>query len=104
MECDMPKPEFLRDLDRSEERKAAKLLFNGQTTVHLEGYVVTLPNFDDLGDHVQMFIMKAIGQGTLRNVLEDLRTDHERLADEEAAAARVELATTMPFPVDTEDR
>lgn len=50
------------NLTRGEVRKLARLVFDGKTKLsqsHVP-YGVTLPVFDDLPEHVQGFIVKAI--------------------------------------------
>lgn len=79
-----------------EIRNIAKDLFSGDTGAGPEGYVVTLPVFDELPDHIQQFVIKAIAMSKVENVLdaaeaEDERTELEQRADEEAEAAREEL-------------
>ncbi len=49
---------------------ACALFTNATTMAGPEGYLVTGVNFDDLPEHVQGFIRKAILQFTVENVLD----------------------------------
>ena len=73
----MNKPKTLQDLlirqhiGLNEVNAIARALFTDATTMAgPEGYLVTGVNFDDLPDHVQGFIRKAILQFTVKNVLD----------------------------------
>ena len=73
----MTKPNTLLDLlgeghiGLNEVTTIARALFNDATTMAgPEGYLVTGVNYDDLPDHVQGFIRKAILQFTVENVLD----------------------------------
>jgi hypothetical protein len=90
----MTKPELLRDLGKSEVRKACKDLFNGNCAEEpFEGYYLYPPAFDDLSDHLKENIIKAVGLSRIENLLDhgiDKRTELERMADEEAELSRRE--------------
>ena len=73
----MTKPNTMLDLlseghiGLNEVTAIARALFNDATTMAgPEGYLVTGVNYDDLPDHVQGFIRKAILQFTVENVLD----------------------------------
>ena len=73
----MSKPNTMLDLlteghiGRTDIEAIARALFTDATTVAgPEGYLVTGVNYDDLPDHVQDFIRKAILQFTVENVLD----------------------------------
>ena len=92
----MTNPKILADLVRSghttlgEVREIAKHIFDGETSgAGPEGYVVTFPNFDDLPDHIQSFVLKAFQFSQVENVL-DFRTRMEERADDALAEASVE--------------
>ena len=70
----------------------ARAMFNDATTMAgPDGYLVTGVNFDDLPDHVQGFIRKAILQFTVKNVLDASDTaGDDRIFYEDNAAAYVE--------------
>ena len=89
----MSKPNTLLDLLRdghvglNEINTIARTLFTNATTMAgPEGYLVTGVNFDDLPDHVQGFIRKAILQFTVENVLDAGEPEDRREADEAAFA------------------
>ena len=80
----MSKPKTLMDLligqhiNLSEINTIARALFTDETTMAgPEGYLVTGVNFDDLPDHVQGFIRKAILRFTVENVLDANETDDD---------------------------
>ncbi len=71
------KPETLKDLlagghiTLGEVRNIAKSLFDGETTAAgPEGYIITAVALDKLPDHVQQFIVKAILEFRVTNVLD----------------------------------
>lgn len=73
----MPKPNTMLDLlkdgyiNLGEVNVIARAIFNVETTMAgPEGYLVTSVNFDDLPDHVQQFVRKAILQFTVENILD----------------------------------
>lgn len=73
----MNKPKTLKDLligghiNRSEIETIARAIFTDATTMAgPEGYLVTGANFDDLPPHVQGFIVKAILEFGVKNVLD----------------------------------
>ena len=76
----MSKPTKLQDLlinghtSRGDVERIARRLFvdTNELIGVIDGYVINLPNFDDLPEHVQGFIVKAILFSTVENVL-----DHE---------------------------
>lgn len=86
----MGKPTTLKDLlagshiTKSEVRKIARDIFNGETTgAGPEGYVITAVNFDDLPEHVQGFVLKAILEFKVENVLDKHRPETEDEDDTE---------------------
>jgi hypothetical protein len=72
----MSKPETLLDLMKaggctmSEVRELANQMFNSSQEMKLDGYYVTLPNYDTLAPHIQDFINKAVLRSTIENVLD----------------------------------
>ena len=94
----MNKPKTLHDLligqhiGLNEINAIARAMFNDATTMAgPDGYLVTGVNFDDLPDHVQGFIRKAILQFTVKNVLDASDTaGDDRIFDEDNGAAYVE--------------
>lgn len=84
----MDKPNTLRDLlaaghiSLTDVRNIARMVFNGETTAAgpaeggIEGYVLTACKFDDLPEHVQGFVIKAILAFGVENVL-DAENDSE---------------------------
>lgn len=76
----MSKPATIKDLligdhvSRLSVKKLAQTIFDGKsvvTTVEgLEGYVVTLPRFDDLSDPTKQYIVKALLDARVANVLD----------------------------------
>ena len=95
------KPETLKDLlgeghiEVGEIRKIARGIFDGETTAAgPEGYLITAANFDDLPDACQQFIIKAVLEFHVTNVLDaaedandsdanDLIDGHDELAEPE---------------------
>lgn len=84
----MSKPETLRDLlagghiDLAEVRVIARSLFDGKTTAAgPEGYVITAVAYEDLPDHVQGFINKAILAFSVENVLDAGSDDDKEDSD-----------------------
>lgn len=82
----MPKPETIKDLliaghiDKSEVRAIARSIFDGKTQgAGPEGYLFTAAKWDDLPETAKQFIMKAILEFKVENVLEhgeELTPDH----------------------------
>ena len=70
----MSKIEKLIDLvpanGMGDARFVARKIFNSDTIVEIEGYRVYLPNFDDLTDNCQGFIVKAMLQCRVVNTLD----------------------------------
>ena len=73
----MSKPNTMLDLlsedhiGLNEINTIARAMFNDATTMAgPEGYLVTGVNFDDLPEHVQGFIRKAILKFTIENVID----------------------------------
>jgi hypothetical protein len=73
----MNKPSTMLDLLKdghiglNEVNAIARAMFTNATTMAgPEGYLVTSVNFDDLPEHVQGFIRKAILQFTVENILD----------------------------------
>lgn len=73
----MSKPNTMLDLlseghiNVNEVNTIARAIFNDATTMAgPEGYLVTSVNFENLPEHVQGFIRKAILQFTVENVLD----------------------------------
>ena len=66
-------------------RSIARTIFNGETTAAgpteggLEGYVITASQFDDLPEHVQGFVIKAILAFKVENVLEAAERDRQAI-------------------------
>ncbi len=92
----MGKPTNLKDLmigghiGRSEVETIARALFNDATTMAgPEGYLVTGVNFDDLPEHVRGFIIKAILEFSVENVLDaaEVVTDADVPDEEEYSPA-----------------
>ena len=78
----MSKPETLHDLligqhiNLSEVNTIARALFTDEITMAgPEGYLVTGVNFDDLPEHVQGFVRKAILRFSVENVLDAKEPD-----------------------------
>ena len=94
------KPETLKDLLAGghivlgEVRNIAKSIFDGQmTAAGPEGYIITAARFDDLPDSCQQFIIKAVLEFKVTNVLDAveptvLAEDMPELTDEDFARAR----------------
>jgi hypothetical protein len=85
----MNKPETLKDLmiggyvGRNEIEAIARALFNDETTMAgPEGYVITGVNYDALPPHVQGFIIKAILEFKVENVL-DANADTDKEIDDD---------------------
>lgn len=73
----MSKPSTMLDLLRdghvglNDVRTVAREIFDGKTTgAGPEGYVITACSYDDLPEHVQGFVNKAILAFTVENVLD----------------------------------
>ncbi len=73
----MNKPETLKDLmigqhiGRNEIEAIARTMFDGKTTAAgPEGYIITAVAYDDLPKHVRDFVMKAILEFSVENVLD----------------------------------
>ena len=88
----MSKPSTLMDLFKeghvgmNEVNALARALFTNATTMAgPEGYLVTGVNFDDLPDHVQGFIRKAILRFTVENVLDAKETEEAEGEDDDDA-------------------
>lgn len=71
------KPDTLKDLlagghiELGEVKKIAKTIFDGETTAAgPEGYVITAVDFDDLPDACQQFVVKAILEFRVNNILD----------------------------------
>lgn len=87
----MKKPNTMKDLmaggyvGRNEVETIARALFNDATTMAgPEGYLVTGVNYDDLPPHVQGFIVKAILQFSVENVLDAGKDNEPSEVDDEA--------------------
>lgn len=83
----MSKPETLQDLiagghaSLGDARTIAKDIFNDRNSgAGPEGYVVIFPNFDDLPDHIQQFIVKAFALSRVENVLDAAEEETEARA------------------------
>ena len=90
----MSKPETLMDLLKeghvgmNEVNTLARAIFNDTITMAgPEGYLVTGVNFDDLPDHVQGFIRKAILRFSVENILDAKEDDDDQKDDEAHYAA-----------------
>lgn len=92
----MAKPNTLKDLlteghiTLGDVKKIARDIFDGETTgAGPEGYLLTAAKFDDLPNHVQGFIVKAILEFKVENVLDKPRDglfmDDDNLAIPEPA-------------------
>lgn len=93
----MDKPNILRDLlaaghiSLTDVRNVAREIFDGKTTAAgpgqggLEGYVLTASQFDDLPEHVQGFVIKAVLAFGVENVLDAEKFAHT--SDEQDAQA-----------------
>ena len=80
----MSKPKNLKDLLKdghislNEVRAIARNIFDGKTTAAgPEGYVIKAACLNDLPDHVQQFIVKAILEFSVENILETGDDDFE---------------------------
>ncbi len=59
------------DLTMGEARRITKaLIFNWVVPQDVIPYEVTLPEFDSLPDHVQQFLIKAVLESSIKNVLD----------------------------------
>lgn len=75
----MAKPETLKDLmiagdlTMGEARRLTRKVFNDVNVLEqdLIPYQVTLPVFDSLPDHVQQFLIKAVLEASIVNVMEN---------------------------------
>ncbi len=84
----MNKPKTLKDLligghiNRGEIEAIARALFTDATTMAgPEGYLVIGVNFDDLPPHVQGFIVKAILEFKIKNVLDANEVDDDEITE-----------------------
>jgi hypothetical protein len=78
----MNKPNTLKDLligshiSLQEVDTIARSIFDGETTAAgPEGYVITAVNYDDLPEHVQGFVRKAVLEFRVENVLDVAEDD-----------------------------
>lgn len=88
------KPKIIKDLLASghitigDAKNIARSIFDGNNTANgtgqggLEGYVITACKFDDLADHIQGFIVKAILEFQVQNFL-DVKTEADCIADDD---------------------
>ena len=93
----MTKPNTVQDLMingivtlRDVDRMACRLFSSGrEMTTIIDGYVVTMPDFVELPDHIQQFIRKAISTATVVNLLdrdavvEEMKTEEHPLPVED---------------------
>ncbi len=82
----MTKPNNMQDLRNAgvvsdgDIGRIASGIFDGIESVYdIDGYIVTLPKYEELPDSCQQFIRKALMFSAVRNVL-----DNEEAFDEEA--------------------
>lgn len=87
----MSKPTKLKDLmigghiGINDINAIARALFTDATTMAgPEGYLVTGVNFDDLPEHVQGYIRKAIKEFSVENVLDANEADDVEVDDDDA--------------------
>ncbi len=78
----MTKPTNLKDMlagghiSRGEVESIARSIFDGKTTMAgPEGYVITASSFDALPEHVRGFIVKAVLEFSVENVLDAVEDD-----------------------------
>ena len=88
------KPKIIKDLllgnhiTKGDVKNIARSIFDGNNTAEdtgqggLEGYTITACVFDELPDHVQGFIVKAILEFKVENFL-DVRTEADCIADDD---------------------
>lgn len=74
----MTKPNSVQDLHRAgvvsdgDVGRIASGIFDGIESVHdIDGYVVTLPKYEELPNSCQQFIRKALMFSAVRNVLDN---------------------------------
>jgi hypothetical protein len=84
----MNKPKTMQDLlirqhiGINDIRAVAREIFDGETTgAGPEGYVITACSYDDLPEHVQGFINKAVLAFKVENVLDANEPEDRREAD-----------------------
>lgn len=105
----MAKPEILKDLiaggfiNLSEIKLIARTMFDGETTAAgPEGYVITAAKFDDLPDACQQFIVKAILEFSVENVLDaeaiDPAEDDEEVDDDDTETFKMAKALASRQP------
>lgn len=88
------KPKIIKDLLSSghitigDTKNIARSIFDGHNTAEgtgqggLEGYVITACKFDELAEHIQGFIIKAILEFQVQNFL-DVKTEADSIADDD---------------------
>ena len=101
----MPKPETLKDLvagghtNLNEVRAIARAIFNSEITMAgPEGYLVTGVNLDDLSDNCQQFIVKAILEFSVENILDVETPDSDPDPEPEDEEADAESEADLPGP------
>lgn len=89
------KPKIIKDLLANghitigDAKNIARSIFDGHNTADgtgqggLEGYTITACNFDDLPDHVQGFIVKAILEFQVQNFLDVKEEAAHAIADDD---------------------
>jgi len=88
------KPKIIKDLLANghitvgDVKNIARSIFDGHNTADgtgqggLEGYIITACVFDDLPDHVQGFIVKAVLEFKVQNFL-DVKSEADSIADDD---------------------
>lgn len=107
----MDKPNTLRDLlaaghiSLTDVRNVAREIFDGKTTAigplqgGISGYVLTASQFNDLPEHVQGFVIKAILAFGVENVLDAEKPDYLS-RDSDDAADHLDPVDTDGNPVE----
>lgn len=67
------------DLSMGEARNLTKTVFDGETTLNqaILPYNITMPAFDDLADHIQQFLIKAMLEAKVVNFLDAKDNDND---------------------------
>lgn len=88
------KPKIIKDLlagghiTIGDVKNIARSIFDGNNTADgtgqggLEGYVITACKFDDLAEHIQGFLVKAILEFNVQNFL-DVKSEADSIADDD---------------------
>lgn len=81
----MPKIETLKDLmiasdlSMGEVRNLTKLVFDGESTLTQDvlPYNITMPKFEDMADHIQQFLIKAMLEAKIVNLFDQFTPEED---------------------------